>query len=166
MSKQNILHTYVHKIECCQLHCTFLQSTVLIVLFLCSCNLKSVFMLVSRLNLWNIQQFLKHCFDVCLSQSKHGLYLKFHKLQFAACLAVFAVVAIIGVHVPSPAVCGCSSANHQPQARISTSKTLRTSFHMMGSLKLQLWNIRFPLRSRRWSLMHESNHFKKYTCNC
>ena len=86
--------------------------------------------------------------------------MKFHKLQFAACLTVFAVVAVIGVHVPSPAVCGCSSANHQPQARISTSKTLRTSFHMMGSLKLQLWNIRFPLRSRSWSLMHESYFFK------
>ena len=31
---------------------------------------------------------------------------------------------------------------------------------MMGSLKLQLWNTRFPLRSRSWSLMHESNFFK------
>ena len=31
---------------------------------------------------------------------------------------------------------------------------------MMGSLKLQLWNIRFPLRSRSWSLMHESYFFK------
>ena len=31
---------------------------------------------------------------------------------------------------------------------------------MMGSLKLQLWNIRFPLRSRSWSLMHENAHFK------
>ena len=32
-----------------------LQSTVLIVLLLCSWNLKSVFILASRLNLWNIQ---------------------------------------------------------------------------------------------------------------
>ena len=28
---------------------------------------------------------------------KHGLYSKLYKLQFAACLAVFAVVAIIGI---------------------------------------------------------------------
>ena len=73
------------------------QSTVLIVLFLCSWNLKSVLTLVSRLNLWNILQFLKYCFDVFVSWSKHGLCSKFHKLQLVTCLAVFAAVAIIGV---------------------------------------------------------------------
>lgn len=57
---------------------------------------------------------------------------------------------------PSAAVCGCSAASHQPQARRSTWKTLRTSLNMMGSLKHQLWSRSFPLKSKSWSLMHEN----------
>ena len=62
---------------------------------------------------------------------------------------------------PSAAVCGCSAASHQPQARRSTWKTLRTSLNMMGSSKHQLWSRSFPLKSKSWSLMHDNS-----TKNC
>ena len=164
MSKQNILHTYFHNIECHQLYCTLCRVQCSLCCFfvvgirrVCyqlpglTCGIFSSF-----LNTVLLYVYLSQSMDSVQSSTSCHLLPAWLSLQWWLLLAL----------VPSPAVCGCSAANHQPQARKSTSKTMRTSFHMMGSLKLQLWNIRFPLRSRSWSLMHENAHFKICTCNC